>query len=161
MEVLQRYSTSKNENVNGGKEECFVLPPPLESILSRWTAASSGSSIGVKFCLFETLERLRGFQTVTTVEIKTECSVRETNATFFHKGNADKLVGSTPAGNISLFPTSYFLLPCTVGPSSGSQVGIWQREKHRRLMRDGWGRALSDSSVRTHTWLFLERQLGA
>lgn len=60
------------------------------------------------------------------------------NYIFLNRGNVDKPVGWTPT--VVLFTFLYFLLPCNIKPSSGSQVGIWRG----CLKSDGWGKALSD-----------------
>lgn len=45
---------------------------------------------------------------------------------FFYKGNADKLVGWTPAGE--LFTFFYFLLPCTIAWLAGRHLAAWKAQ---------------------------------
>lgn len=60
-----------------GRVLCVAFSILINSDWTVWTAASSGfffsgSPMAVKFCLFETPERLRGLQIVTTADIKTQ-----------------------------------------------------------------------------------------
>lgn len=91
--------------------------------------------------VFETLERLCGFQNVTTAYMYKALS-RKWTLDFFNRGNVDKPVRWTPAGE--LFSTSFFLVSSGHRLARRSTSGSWTEKG-----LGGGGRSLTVQSEPT------------